>query len=862
MFKYFIISCSIILLSGQIWSQEVINEKPVAWWKFDTIDDCRTIDAVSGLQDSITGYFRLENGVSGKSLKLDGYTTKVLRKSKAFPSLNNGLTLEAWVALNSYPWNWTAIINQGGDTIKTVKNDNPAVNLNKLSAGLIGTQFGDPKVQRAQGKSELFTSDNDWTGGMNDWSARWRGYITAPFTGNVIFKANSDAGLQLLINDRYVIDSWTSKAERIGSITMVKGEKYPVVITYSHDGGNSFLKLFWSWSGQEIQIIPSDAFGYSERDNIMAREEIVPPSPPETNFSDRIFFGIDAYGHPGFRLNIEGKVYECISGEKLPLLKWNHVAATFSQNDGMKIFINGIAAGEFKIKGIISPEKGSDLLIGMNHARLGPTGSERQASANILSPMVIDGLLDEVKIYDIALSPEKLKKTFETGKPDKIQPLQWQKMPSGPAILPKKFDALYTRLMYTEEWESKWRVSENPDILIHFDLLPIRYIFWRGTGYGGAWVTENGIWMCDQSLERANEGKSPWGCSEHMSDKQTRYSSVRIVEKNDARIVLHWRYAVSDITYAIFGTDSGTGWGEWADEYYYIYPDGVSTRHQILYTNYLSHEWQETIVLNQAGTTPDDNIDLNAMSLANMKGEFKTYSWENGPPKAFPEPENINIQMVNLKSVYKPFIIFEPSPGIKPFKGSVRPGYSHFPWWNHWPVAQLANDGRMAFAPDRPSHSSLSQSVEASPVIHKLDDRSYSVITLVGMTDNPVSELAPLARSWNDPPEITLNSTGYEDKGYDKNQRAYKLSNMNKGIPSGLKMTLQANEKSPAINPAFVIENWGNADPKVEIDGKELKRNEFFRFGHEVKMQGSDLIIWLKIEEIKPVNITIKPIEK
>jgi len=136
------------------------------------------------------------------------------------------------------------------------------------------------------------------------------------------------------------------------------------------------------------------------------------------------------------------------------------------------------------------------------------------------------------------------------------------------------------------------------------------------------------------------------------------------------------------------------------------------------------------------------------------------------------------------------------------------------------------------------------------------------VVTLVGMTDKPISELAPLACSWNDPPEITLNSPGYENKGYDKNQRAFKLSTKNKGIPTELKMTLKANEESPIVNPAFVIENWGNADSGVEIDGRELRRDEFFRAGHEVRMEGSDLIIWLKMERKKPVDIVINPMQE
>ncbi len=34
--------------------------------------------------------------------------------------------------------------------------------------------------------------------------------------------------------------------------------------------------------------------------------------------------------------------------------------------------------------------------------------------------------------------------------------------------------------------------------------------------------------------------------------------------------------------------------------------------------------------------------------------------------------------------------------------------YSMFEWWDHWPVAQISNSFRLAVAPDRPSHSSLS----------------------------------------------------------------------------------------------------------------------------------------------------------
>ena len=64
-----------------------------------------------------------------------------------------------------------------------------------------------------------------------------------------------------------------------------------------------------------------------------------------------------------------------------------------------------------------------------------------------------------------------------------------------------------------------------------------------------------------------------------MSDKHNRYSHVRVIENHNARVVVHWRYALTDLFYTISSPDPMTGWGDWVDEYYYIYPDGVAVRH-------------------------------------------------------------------------------------------------------------------------------------------------------------------------------------------------------------------------------------------------------------------------------------------
>jgi hypothetical protein len=659
----------------------------VAWWKFDEGAGQTAADTVAGVGDSIHGNFKYVEGVSGKALQFDGYTTHVVRKANDAPRLADAFTIEAWVAMQTLPWNWTAIVEQQG-----------------------------------QSKPHLF-------------------------------------------------------------------------------------------------------------------------------------FGLNAEGRPALRLNINGQLHECVSPKPLPLLKWSHVAATFDASKGVKLYVNGQEAGSLAAKGALSTEGLTDMFIGKSHDKMSPVGTERDASRRTLSNMVLDGLIDELKIYNRALSPERVAQYYSDNKPQKEQRLQFRVMPSGPKGLPKRFAAYYTRLRYADEWEKPWRVGEHPDILVTFGDSPVRVVFWRGTNYGASWVTENEIWMGDQSLEDSGTG---WGLSEHMADKQCRYSHVRLIENHDARIVVHWRYAVSDIRYTINHTDPDTGWGDWTDEYYYIYPDAVATRKQIIWTssNVDGFQWQETIFFSQPGTYPEDNIELEAFTLANMDGQTHTYSWAAGTPDDYDEPENANIQLTNLKAKFKPVIIFEPVRAITAFGSGSK--LSKFPWWNHWPVAMIPSDGRKIAGPDRPAHSSLSN-YEPRPVRGQGD--SYIAVSLYGMTDESIKNIVPLARSWNYPATLEPVSGAFHGKpSYDKYERAYVIEYLEPGEPTSLTLKLVASEKSPVVNPAFVIKDWGEASATLNIDGKTIKRGKDFRFGHRHTLKGSDLIVWLRKKSAEPVTISLSPV--
>ena len=579
----------------------------------------------------------------------------------------------------------------------------------------------------------------------------------------------------------------------------------------------------------------------------------------ERDHKEGWFFGIGGDGTLGLHVAKDGKWIECNSKEPLPLLKWIHVAATYDAKTGLKVYLNGKPAGELATTGPITPANGVDLLMGLSHTRTYPIRTERSYSKTFLSPMFLDGLLDEVKIHHKALSDVEVAQAYAAAQPKVSQPLQFRRMPSGPEG-PGEFGAVYTRLNYAPEWERHWRVGEFPDILVRFDESPSRIVFWRGANYGACYVSENGLWAGDQSLE-VNSRET--GCYEHMADKKCEFSTAKILESNDARVVIHARYASVGIDGKFLDPDPDTGWGLWSDEYFTIYPDGVTVRHVVATNHHGGGQWQETLLYNQPGDKPEDTVDLKAFSLANEKGESHTYSWEDGPPlkwkdpnspeRYFHVPADPNIQLVNFRSQWKPYLVFEPGVIIEGFGIPPSTDYSRFPCWNHWPVAQLPNDGRKALVSDRPSHFSLASS---RPKIHRANGSSEARF-LYGMTDQPVESLAPLSRSWNSAPAVALAGSGFESLGYNKNQRAYVFTAQSPE-PGPLEFTLEASPESPIQNPAFVVKNWGNRPAKLSINGKAIPRGKDFRFGRNKTVEGTDLVVWAKISADKKTSFNLE----
>jgi hypothetical protein len=650
---------------------------------------------MSGRQDAIKGNFTYIEGVSGRGIKLDGFTTQIMRRAEDSPRLTDSLTIEAWVAPQAYPRNWCAIVNQEKD--------------------------------------------------------RKAGY----------------------------------------------------------------------------------------------------------------FFGIDAFGHVGLHLAVEGNWYECTSKATIPFMeKWSHVAGTFDKDAGIAVYVDGKVAGTLPVKGSFTLATDVDLQIGRNLTQM-KMDPELLVRPRVNFPIdySFDGIIDEVKIYDRALSAEEIRQAYEAGRPEARPPLKWRKLPALPAG-PTAFGAVYCKLNFYPEWDALWRVHDYPDIVVNFDDAPYKMVFWRGTNYNMNLVTENGKWVGDQSAERGGGGTI--GCCEHMSDKQCRYAHVRMIENHDARVVVHWRYALCDVLYKIAREDRLTGWGAWADEYYYIYPDGVAVRYfQVHGVDGCSIT--EPAALNNPGEKAEDNLHVEAITTANMAGAIRSHSWDpwpssggTGAPFTNALP-NANISVVNFRSVSKPYYIYEPPTSIIPYGGGakeLRTEYSRFCTWNHWPCSLEPSDGHYPVAADRVTSSAVTS---PEPPMKQRPDGSVEGRFIMGLTDKPIEELAPLARSWLQPPQLKIIASGFSSEGYSRDQRAYLLVTETKQ-EMNLEFELPAAEESPVVNPAFVIRNWGEADAVLKIDGEIVKPGRNFRFGRHRTIEGTDLVVWTMKECTKPVKVSISPV--
>jgi len=116
--KYLFTLLTILLLSTLITEHTAVAQTPVMTWDFETIRNKTAIEVSTNIADTIEGNFEEVSGVAGKGLRLDGFTTRVVRNGEDIKKLGSEFTLEAWIALGEYPLNWCPVITTESDEVK------------------------------------------------------------------------------------------------------------------------------------------------------------------------------------------------------------------------------------------------------------------------------------------------------------------------------------------------------------------------------------------------------------------------------------------------------------------------------------------------------------------------------------------------------------------------------------------------------------------------------------------------------------------------------------------------------------------------------------------------------------------------
>jgi hypothetical protein len=109
------------------------------------------------------------------------------------------------------------------------------------------------------------TLDFNWGDGSpaaaiarDTFSARWTGQVQAQKTETYTFYARADDGIQVWIDGRQIIDGWKDQGptEYSGSIELVAGTKYEIVVSYYENLFGAVAQLLWSSPSTPKAIVP------------------------------------------------------------------------------------------------------------------------------------------------------------------------------------------------------------------------------------------------------------------------------------------------------------------------------------------------------------------------------------------------------------------------------------------------------------------------------------------------------------------------------------------------------------------------------------------------------------------------------
>ena len=826
--KIGLIHGSVFLAIGFTAAVEQAAAKPsssVATWNFDAGNGA---EEVSGRTDIVSGPHGYVDGVRGKALRSDEFGTVIHRQAADAPPLgSDGFAVEAWLAPRAYPWNHCPIITQrDGD-----------------KAFYFGINYqGQLQLHAMVNGKWMLCESRTALPGLDE-SRKFPGEGGTPETIADFGDARPDPSLPLL--------KWSHVAGTLD------------------DKGN--LRLFINGKAVEQIVREGDA----------PHQPFALKKEPDLKIQNAIYGVI---GSPELCVDVTAKIQQQIEGGQMVLMAGNELAGRDpapGKDKNLKIIwvldgrgqVDGAAEGlsidlgairtkllrEAELSHAPTYPATPGITIGRTTKPVLPLFRAR-SYGNEGSFCSLDGLLDEVRLHGRALSADEVQKSFAAAQPAVAQPLEFPRMPTA-QDMPGNFGAFYTQFHYDEAWDRQRRMGPAQDLFVRFENNPCTFVAWNGTVYP-VWYPDGG------NIGQMFEAFEVWtvdGCHEAMMDRRGEHSTFKILENSPARVVILWRHALMSRAGTKPNQHPITGWTDWVDDYYTIYPDAVCARRSVLWSSVpVSHHSyaQDNSVL-QPGVMPWDVYERESLTVANLQGQETIQTMGKGH-RGFKDPSFQGpavIQRHNFTSRWKPFMIAPPN---EVFSG-VWTNDASWPWnlptWHHWPTAQLIDsDGSCLFVNNgRPKSSCLTNGWgygKVTPNAVEITENTLTRFALSGMTDQPAASLAPLARSWRQAPKAVTRSAGFTGGTFSLGEKAYHF--VQTANAADLVIDVAASDESPLVNPAFVIENWTGPQPTVEWNGKKLTHGKDCHSGLLATPKGTNLVIWIRTTATKATRVVIK----
>ncbi|MEM7201961.1 MAG: LamG-like jellyroll fold domain-containing protein [Planctomycetota bacterium] len=582
---------------------------------------------------------------------------------------------------------------------------------------------------------------------------------------------------------------------------------------------------------------------------------------------------LDGFGRTVVAANIDGQWMSVSApvNERLPLNQWIHLVASYDATTGeMRILQNDReVVNEDVAIGAVVNDPSLDFVIGRNKEPQYMTGAiEMHAEAFTRSIFGFEGLIDEVRLYNRVLSRPEATTSFAAGNPS-APVLPNRRLPT--VANGTSFDAQSTTLPFHDLWDELFHDSGYDDVVVTFDLDPTRKIvFWKGMSYTPSWLTpHNGsgrtddIWNHDQSIESADDDH---GLCEHMADKEVRHAHVRVLERTAARVVVQYRYAVVSPANRLAAVANEVAW---ADEFYTIYPDGTAVRWvQDWFCNaqrpLAGKErlgWQGTYFLTPPGSSPRDMVDANIATVMAANGQVGLLSVENVTPPSQMLADPI-VVFTNTRSTdrlfrglptgspvtYYPELAQSWSAPAAPDPDEFSVAYSPYQTFNHYPVCQVPDDGRLALFADRISHSEGWVDIDiADRMLYGFASADDAGLRMTNFWNYP----ATVSNAATTTPGATVASLGYEPR-----EHSYQFD----AEITQLSFQLQAAPGRPRAGDGIqsfgvVVRNWDDFGPlpTVRVNGAVVAARTGVHYEQGIRT----LVAWVPMSNQPSATVVI-----